>query len=44
LPLEIRDVTGLPRLVAAMRQAGYGAELIDRICHRNWLDLLVRTI
>ena len=37
LPLEIGDVTGLPRLVAAMRQAGYGEELIGKICHRNWL-------
>jgi membrane dipeptidase len=44
LPLEIGDVTGLPRLVAAMRQAGYGEGLIDRICRRNWLDLLARTI
>jgi len=44
LPMEIRDVTGLPRLVAAMRQAGYGEPLIARICHRNWLDLLARTI
>ncbi|MHA1529891.1 MAG: dipeptidase [Alphaproteobacteria bacterium] len=44
IPLEIRDVTGLPRLVAAMRQAGYGEALIARICHRNWLDLLARTI
>ena len=44
LPLEIGDVTGLPRLVAAMRQAGYGEPLIARICHQNWLDLLSRTI
>ena len=44
LPKEIRDVTGLPRLVAAMRQAGYGEALIARSCHRNWLDLLARTI
>jgi len=44
LPLEIGDVTGLPRLVAAMRQAGYGDDLIDRICRRNWLDLLARTL
>jgi membrane dipeptidase len=44
VPLEIRDVTGLPRLVAAMRQASYGEALIARICHRNWLDLLARTI
>ena len=44
LPLEIRDVTGLPRLVAAMRQASYGEPLIARICHQNGLDLLARTI
>jgi len=44
LPLEIKDVTGLPRLVAAMRQAGYGEELIGKICRGNWIDLLARTI
>ena len=43
-PLEILDVTGLRRLVAALRQAGYGEPLIAKICHRNWLDLLARTI
>lgn len=44
LPAEIGDVGGLPRLVAAMRQAGYGEELIGKICHQNWLELLARTI
>lgn len=44
LPAAIGDVTGLPRLVSAMRRAGYGAELIAKICHRNWLELLGRTI
>lgn len=44
LPAEIGDVTGLPRLVGAMREAGYGQELIAKICHRNWLELLARTI
>ncbi len=44
LPNEIGDVTGLVRLVAAMRQAGYGEELIGKICRRNWLELLARTI
>lgn len=44
LPREIGDVTGLPRLVAAMRQAGYGEALIARICRENWLDMLARTI
>jgi membrane dipeptidase len=42
LPAEIGDVSGLPRLVAAMRQAGYGEALIARICHENWLDALDR--
>ncbi|MDH3666691.1 MAG: dipeptidase [Paracoccaceae bacterium] len=44
LPLEIADVGGLPRLVAAMRQAGYGEPLIAKICRDNWIDLLARTI
>jgi membrane dipeptidase len=44
LPTEIGDVGGLPRLVAAMRQAGYGEELIAKICRGNWLELLARTI
>ena len=42
LPAEIGDVTGLPRLVAAMRQAGYGEALIARICRDNWIDALER--
>ena len=42
LPAEIGDVTGLPRLVAAMRQAGYGEALIARICRENWIDALER--
>ncbi len=41
-PAEIGGVEGLPRLTAAMRQAGYGEELIAKICHRNWVDLLAR--
>ncbi len=44
VPAEIGDVAGLPALVGAMRQAGYGDELVDRICRRNWHDVLERTI
>lgn len=44
VPAEIGDVAGLPALVGAMRQAGYGDELVDRICRSNWLDVLRRTI
>ena len=42
LPAEIGDVTGLPRLVDAMRRAGYGERLITRICRDNWIDALDR--
>ena len=42
LPREIGDVTGLPRLVAAMRQAGYGEALIAKICRDNWMAALDR--
>ncbi len=40
LPTEIGDVTGLPRLIAAMRQAGYGERLIAKIARENWLRAL----
>ena len=39
IPREIGDVAGLPALVGAMRQAGYGAALIERIC---WVELARR--
>lgn len=42
LPSEIGDVRGLGRLVAAMRQAGYGEPLIAKICRENWLAALER--
>jgi membrane dipeptidase len=44
IPREIGDAAGLPALVGAMRQAGYGQELVDRICRRNWIELLRRTL
>ena len=43
IPREIGDASGLPALVGAIRRAGYGDALVDRICRRNWLDLLRRT-
>ncbi|MGC6484833.1 MAG: dipeptidase [Candidatus Puniceispirillales bacterium] len=38
IPSAIGDCAGLPRLVQAMRDHGFGDDLIDRICRRNWLD------
>ena len=43
IPAEIGDAAGLPALLGAMRQAGFGEDLVDRICRRNWLDVLRRT-
>ena len=44
VPAEIGDAAGLPALVGAMRQAGYGSELVSKICHDNWMSVLRRTI
>lgn len=44
VPAAIGDASGLPNLAAAMEKAGYGADLIDAICYRNWLDVLARTL
>ena len=44
VPAAIRDAGGLPALVGAMREAGFGEALIERICWRNWQDLLARVI
>ncbi len=44
VPAEIGDAAGLPALVGAMRQAGYGNELTGKICRDNWISVLRRTI
>lgn len=43
LPLELKDVSGLPRLLDAFRTAGFGEELLEKIAWRNWLSVLERT-
>lgn len=43
IPAEIKDAAGLPNLVAAMRQAGYGETLVRKICWENWVNVLERT-
>lgn len=43
LPSAIGDVSGLPALIGAYRDAGFGDELISKIAHRNWVDVLQRT-
>lgn len=43
LPDEIGDVSGLPRLLAALRAAGYSEALINKLCRANWLRVLRKT-
>ena len=42
-PLEVADASALPNLIAGMRQAGFGEELISKIACDNWLSVLERT-
>ena len=44
IPDFIKDARGLPNLVNAMREAGYGETLIGKICWDNWQGLLGRVI
>jgi membrane dipeptidase len=43
VPKGIGDVTGLPALQQAMMDHGYGAALMRKLTHENWLALLQRT-
>jgi membrane dipeptidase len=43
IPGAIGDAAGQQNLIAAMRRHGYGAKLVSKIAHGNWLSLLERT-
>jgi len=43
IPSQIGDVTGLPNLIAAMQDHGYGEKLIAKIAAENWLGVIDRT-
>jgi len=44
LPVEIGDVTGVPKLLAALLDKGYGEELVGKIAYGNWLGMIERAI
>lgn len=44
IPQAIGDAAGLPALVGAMRDAGFGEALIAKICAQNWLGFLHRVL
>ena len=43
VPAGIGDAAGVQSLVKIMRQRGYGKELIEKLCFKNWLRVLERT-
>jgi membrane dipeptidase len=40
---ELGGIAGLPKLVAALRDAGYDDAAVDKITHGNWLRILGAT-
>ena len=44
MPREIGDVTGVPVLLQALLDKGYGETLVRKIALDNWLGLVARTI
>lgn len=43
MPNDLSDITGLPRLLEALREAGYDEESIDKMASGNWLRVLEAT-
>lgn len=43
MPLEIRDATGLPKLIAALRDRGYDDSSLRKLGYENWLRVLTTT-
>jgi membrane dipeptidase len=43
VPEEIGDVSGLPKLLAALREHGYGEAELRKLAHENWLRVLRAT-
>src|SRR6266699_3189255 len=40
VPLEIGDVTGLPKLIEALRERGYNEEALRKLACKNWRRVL----
>ena len=43
IPAPIKDVTGVPKLLQALLDKGYGEALVAKIAMGNWMDVLKRT-
>ena len=43
MPGDMKDVAGFPLVVNALAARGYSRELLEKICHGNWLRVLEAT-
>ena len=43
MPHDLVDVTGLPKLIAALREAGYDDTALKKVTHQNWVRVLQKT-
>jgi membrane dipeptidase len=43
VPAAVKDATGLPHVVDALRAAGYDQPLLSKLAHENWLRVLELT-
>lgn len=43
MPHDLRDAAGLPKLVTALRAAGYDDDALTKIAHGNWVRVLRTT-
>ena len=41
---HITDCSGLPNLIAAMKKNGYDDKLIKKICSKNWIQFIKKTL
>jgi membrane dipeptidase len=44
IPEKIGDVSGLPRILAALEESGFGPDELRRLAHGNWLRILTQTL
>lgn len=43
MPREIGDVSGLPNVLAALHERGYGEDALRKLAYENWLRVLSQT-
>jgi membrane dipeptidase len=43
MPADLKDVAGLPRLTAALQDAGFSDDDLMKITHQNWIRVLKQT-